>query len=495
MKKLSLERIIAAIGSRWFLIVVIATFAIGGAWLSLTLDALGGYDEGYHLFIISLYRDHLSPFITIQNPAYDVVGDVTRLPSYLYHYLMSWPFRGIALVVHDAHIQLFLLRLINVGIFAAGLLVYRRVLLLLGLGKAAANMSIFFIALIPLSVQLAATLSYDNLLFLVSGMTLYVFIRLVNDKKISYPMLASFVILGLLGPLVKYTFLPLYIPLFALVVLVFARRHGRKCFKLIGQATDAAFQKKKIAAIGLSLLVVLSLGLFVERYGVNALKYHALNPSCERLMSKERCAKYYVWQRNDSLLSQRNENQVDSDMFVYAGQWAKGMTTTPFYGHRIQDVDGSSLLGPLPIPTRTFQALAVIGVAVLLMAYGLLMQNKTRFYVLLTAYFYAVVLFMDNYHSYLTYHAPVATSGRYLLVVLPIFVGLSAYALKRLLARHRAIALGFGIVVLLLMLQGGGVLTDVMRGKASWFWDPHFYTINSTVKNIVDPFIKENDWL
>jgi len=125
----------------------------------------------------------------------------------------------------------------------------------------------------------------------------------------------------------------------------------------------------------------------------------------------------------------------------------------------------------------------------------LFLRDRVKRYVFLTAVFYAAILFIDNYHSYLTYHAPVATSGRYLLVALPLFVGFSAYAMYGIFRRYRTAMLGFGIVALLLMLQGGGVFTDIMRGRPSWFWNPQFYTVNSTVKSIIDPFIKENDWL
>jgi hypothetical protein len=495
IKKINLKSCVEIIGSRWFFIAVIAVFVLGAAWLALGLDAMGNYDEGYHLYIISIYKDHLSPIITTQNQAWDVVGDVTRLPSYLYHYLMSWPLKVIALFIGDAHMQVFVLRLINVGIFAAGLLAYRRVLLRIGLGKALANICILFVSLIPLTVQLAATISYDNLLFLVSGITLLVFIKLINEKKINYATLATFIILGLLGALVKYTFLPLYLPLFIFAAVTIIRRDGRNTFQRIGLAAQACFRQQQVVAVILSVLIVLSAGLFVERYGVNLVRYHSMSPNCEKLMSRDRCAKYYVWQRNDSLLASRNDNRIDSDIFVYAGQWVKGMSTTPFFPHRIQESYTTTLTGPLPIPVRTYQVLMVLGAVVMIMGFGILAQNRARLYLLLMGIFYTAVLFMDNYNSYLTYHAPVATSGRYLLIILPLFIGSSAYVLRNMLARYKTAYFGIGVVSILLMLQGGGAITDIVRSPPSWFWNPDLYTVNTTIKKVIDPFIKENDWL
>lgn len=55
------------------------------------------FDERLPLGIITLYAHHLSPFWQAQPAHADAFGAVFRDPSYLYHWLMSFPYRFVSI--------------------------------------------------------------------------------------------------------------------------------------------------------------------------------------------------------------------------------------------------------------------------------------------------------------------------------------------------------------------------------------------------------------
>ncbi|HXE10103.1 MAG TPA: hypothetical protein VN554_01620, partial [Verrucomicrobiae bacterium] len=121
-KQSSLARRTGAIlGSRRFFWVILALFVIQAAWIALSGLYPMAFDEDFHLGIIRLYAHHISPFWAGQPPGADAFGAVARDPSYLYHYLMSFPYRLSGLFTHDQTLQILWLRAINIALFTAGL--------------------------------------------------------------------------------------------------------------------------------------------------------------------------------------------------------------------------------------------------------------------------------------------------------------------------------------------------------------------------------------
>src|SRR3546814_2676398 len=79
---------------------------------------------------------------------------------------------------------------------------------------------------------------------------------------------------------------------------------------------------------------------------------------------------------------------------------------------------------------------------------------------------------VQRYGGYVTTGQPVALNGRYLL---PLFPGLGAVAAavyaklfeKLRLASYKPL---FAVAVLLLLSQGGGPLTYIVRSRDAWYW-------------------------
>src|SRR5665213_1904608 len=134
-------RCMAALGSPRFFNVILALLVLQAGWIALTGLYPMAFDEDFHLGIIRLYAHHLSPFWSSQPQGANMFGAVARDPSYLYQYLMSFPYRLISLFTRDQTIIVIWLRFINIGLFAGGLALFRRVLLKMGVGRAIVHYS------------------------------------------------------------------------------------------------------------------------------------------------------------------------------------------------------------------------------------------------------------------------------------------------------------------------------------------------------------------
>src|ERR1019366_5807076 len=119
--------------------IVLAFFAFESIWIAVSAAYPQAFDENFHLGLIQIYSHHWLPFLSGQPPHAYIYGVVARDPSYLYQYLMSFPYRFIALFTHRQIIQVILLRFINIGLFGIGLVLFRRILLRVGISRALAN--------------------------------------------------------------------------------------------------------------------------------------------------------------------------------------------------------------------------------------------------------------------------------------------------------------------------------------------------------------------
>ena len=87
---------------------------------------------------------------------------------------------------------------------------------------------------------------------------------------------------------------------------------------------------------------------------------------------------------------------------------------------------------------------------------------------------YTLVLFAQNYSAYTRLGEPVGIQGRYVLVLLPIIIGLACIALAQLISMGSAsarpgAALVAVMTLLLVLSQGGGVTTYLWAGDQGWW--------------------------
>src|SRR4051812_32904691 len=84
------------LSSRKFFYATIVLLVLESLWIALTARYPQPFDEQVHFGLIQLHAQSWLPFFTNQPTGADAYGAVVRDPSYLYHYLMSFPYRLLA---------------------------------------------------------------------------------------------------------------------------------------------------------------------------------------------------------------------------------------------------------------------------------------------------------------------------------------------------------------------------------------------------------------
>ncbi len=469
------RRITAFIGSKRFFWAIMALFVLEAAWIALSGRYPMAFDEDFHLGIIRLYAHHLSPFWDGHPPGVDSFGAVSRDPSYLYQYLMSFPYRLSSNVLF--------LRFINIGLFVASLPIYRKLLLKTGASRALVQACLAVFILIPIVPLLAAQINYDNLLLPLTALTLLLTVHfsqeLSRHKRINVKLLLLITSLGLLTSLVKYAFLPIF-----MVIIVFLAIRLWQ-----GRSSSLARMGRRSRWL-LVVLLVVSFGLFVQRYGYNVLYYHKPVPDCNEVLSVKRCSAYPPWNR-DYVLSQMKHDTGGTDSpLVFTADWFYGMWLRTFFA-----VDGPATnfqtRGPLILPgigAIVFVSSAALATVVTFKRLLRRYNAPTIWLFVSVTGIYAAVLWLNGYQSFLQTGRAVAINGRYLLPVMPLLLLLLALGVNEFLRRRQALKLVFAGTAIICLLWGGGALTYILRSNDTWYWpNQTVRDANHAVRNTLGP--------
>lgn len=478
--------------SRGFFWAIMLLFGMEAAWIAISARFPMAFDEDTHLGIIKLYAQQWSPLFAHQVPGPAPYGALTRDPSYLYHWLMSWPYRWLASWLSNQMLVVILLRFINIALFASGLVLFRKLMLRAKASAAIVHTTLLFFVLVPVVPLLAGQVNYDNLLMLLVPLNVLFALwfrdRLLKTKKCSAVLLLNTVSLGMLGSLVKFAYLPIFTAVVVYIMYVLWRFAGsmRKSADLWHRHWQVAPNVHKLSA---GAVFVVSLGLFLQMYGVNIVKYHNIIPQCGQVLRVERCMAYGPWARN-YLYAQNNTSHGGNPM-AFAGGWVWGMFDRSFFA-----INGPNGPAPYdnksPLPVISMAAIGVFGLgALLLWRYRrqVFFGNAVLNLMLFVSGIYLVALVGRNYHDYWQLGHLVAINGRYLvLIMLPILLAM-ALAYRQFLSRQQAAVLL--VVVYLLFLQGGGTVTFIYSSNAYWYWpgSPWVQRLNERAQQIIRPFI------
>ncbi|HSX35405.1 MAG TPA: hypothetical protein VLH84_00550 [Patescibacteria group bacterium] len=480
------------LASRVFFRIVLGFFVFEAAWVAVSSLYPMAFDEEFHLGIIKIYSHHLLPFLGSQPASANVFGPVQHDPSYLYHYLMSFPYRLIALFVHSQMVQIIFLRLIDVGLCTLGLVLFARFMRRAGLSAALSNVALTLFVLIPIVPLLAGQINYDNLLIpVVAGvglLTLTVRDQL-RARTINVKTLIVLVVLCLLGSLIKYAFLPIFAAVFLYLVweLHAAFRRSRRA---LGRALVAGYRAcSGRLKIGLAAAFIVVFGLFAQRYVVNVFSYHAAIPDCAAVLSDDACESYGPWAR-DNMYAQ-TKGYVDPNPIGYTYNWLQGLHYRLFFM-----ISGSTNhytnYPPLVLPSAAFVVIGVFG-SMAMLFYGRQAFRGQRAMLFLVGLvgLYLAALWVEDFREYLKTGAVVAVNGRYLLpVLLPaaVVVGRSMSVALKDLPR---IKLAAATVAVVLFLQGGGLFSYILRSDPSWYWPNNQPVVdaNNAARSAISPFI------
>jgi hypothetical protein len=268
-----------------------------------------------------------------------------------------------------------------------------------------------------------------------------------------------------------------------IVIVRHFRRHGS------GELRTAWRQQisklKKMSLIGYAVILLVAGGLFLQRYGVNAVRYHNPIPDCGQVLTVAECEQYAPWGR-DYRWSADNEGHPRDSVLTYSNTWIKHLMRELFFAVYAAFIGNSTIVGYWgedPIPTLKVTAWVILITGAILSCFYArrLWRFDSLRLLFIVSLVYTLALFYQNYKMYLHVNVAVAIHGRYVLPVIPFFLVWFLLAARELLRdaarfwpairqRTGVIQLAVFAILMLLTLQGGGISTHLVRGDDKWYW-------------------------
>ncbi len=490
-----LDKLSLFFASNAFFYGTLAVLTLMSTWVAISSLYPMAFDEEFHLGLIKIYAELWNPFSVVQAPEAAVFGSITTDPSYLFHYLMSFPYRLLAAVTTSETAIVITLRMMNVVMFVLSLVLYRKVLLRAKLSPALVHVVMALFILIPVVPLLAGQINYDNLLMLIVAGVFWLVLMIREQLRAKRQLPAKqaywLIILLLIASVVKYAFLPIAAGavIYVIYEIFYASRANKKMFTQFIRDTQ---KLSRLLKAGLVFCGIISVVLFSQRYVVNLVRYHDPVPDCAAVISIEECSQYGPWGR-DYRYSQKNTGQdLRSPVGYTATHWAWGMWHRLFFT-LAGPTNGYATRNQLPIPATTTIIISAVGV-VLLLVYSRTLFRQYPIFVLFTlvSLCYVAALWLQVYQLYVYTGRPVAINGRYLIPLLPALGVMCAAAYVRFfnqtgLRRYKGL---FATLIIVLFLQGGGFITYIVKSEPRWYW-PNSFTqdTNQKLQNVLKPVI------
>ncbi len=468
-------RVLKVINSRGFFWFVIGFFIFEAAWIALTAAYPQAFDEQFHFGLIKIYSYHLSPFLTKQPAGGNAYGAVARDPSYLYHYLMSFPYRLIELFTKQQTYQVITLRFIDIFLFAHGLVLFKKILIRAKVSAGYANLAILIFALIPIVPQLAGQINYDDLLFPLVAFICLLSFKLIDEiKKLKPQFRTVFILLitAILTSLVKYAFLPIFLAIICFFVFYLLWTYRTK-LKTISSNFISSFKTESLVLKTVLILgLILSVFMFAQRDIVNLIDYHTVDPNCSSVLSVNQCKAYSAWyadyERHVNVLAKHIK--PSSNFFVYIFEWLYWVWYRLFFA-----VNGPASnftnYPPLPVPCAVALVIGLFGIiAAIKFRKELFKDNPYSTLMIIASAFYVIALILQGYSTY-RYTATLENmNGRYLLPVLLLTGAVFVKAFSLAFRKYNHLKVIIACVIVLMFLEGGGILTYIIRSDNTWYF-------------------------
>lgn len=499
-KKRSLEalsrRIVALFASEWFWRAMLSLFVVQAVYIALVGRFSMAFDEHFHLKAIQEYAKVLFPWQVTQPAGPAELSAFTADGSYLYHYLMSFPYRLIQLITSSQTGQIVLMRLMDVGIVVAGKQLFRRLLRELGTSRAASHVILAFVMLMPMAPFMAGQLTYDALFFTLVGFSMLLFVRLLRtvreQKMLALPLTAWTVTVVLTTLQVKYAFFPAALGAggYVLGYLAWLTYKKQMRWQKLWPSWKLSLQT---GAGALSVGAMLLTGvLFVQRYGMNYIQYGSLVPECSDVLGHERCLGFAPYGRDAEIRENEWYKSISAEQKrEYVGVWYEKMIYESYFATGPKELNYPTA-DPMRVPYTAGRILAAIGVLVLVVGGWRIMARGGAYAQLLfaTVATYVLFLFAKNYGAFLATAVPLSIHGRYVLPFLPLAGYLVYLGLKPLAqtTRTRTIAALVVSGLLTASLWGGGITTYIVRSNDAWYWQAA-QPVSRLVRSAVWPLV------
>lgn len=470
------RRLIDMFGKSWFFIATLVLFAINTLWLILSSNLLP-FDEYYHIGIIRFYSHQWSPFVSWQSPEMGLYGDVTRLPSYLYQYLMSFPYKFFDLFTNSETLIIIGLRLINLALVIVGILLFRKLFERAKVPKLVINLATLVFVATPIVPLLAAQNNYDNLMFMLTPIVLIYAYKSVTEK-LSLVNLLWLAIFGMLATLTKHNFIVIFGAVVLYVITVLVLEHKKDIF---GQLAKSISESRRASLI-VSIVFVIVLGLFFERFGVNAIRYHQVKVDCARVQPVELCQQYSPWRRNQTALATIPDEPLYGGPITFTSHWVTELMRGYYAifaniipnNLNVPDPYGEYVLKRLlPLPISIGYVFLITGIIALIINFKKLWHKNVLTQLTLVASGALIIsLWIFNYAFYVKYGRAYAIQARYILPMLLPMIVLLVTALYEVCKARSMNWIKYVLVVLLLAYcLSGGVVGWIIKSNDNWYWN------------------------
>jgi len=488
-------KILRVLRSPQFFAAILILFFIESAWIAISAAYPMVFDENAHFTVIQAYAHHLNPFFPTHSTLMDSSGAVSRNPSFLYRWLMSFPYRIISWATGDQMMQVIDLRFLNIFMFGGALILFRKLLLKTKVSEAIINVALLFFVMAPVVPLLAGQVNYDNLVMLVTAgallMTVNITETITRTRQLPIARCIWLLTLCLLGSLVQFEFLPIFAAIVFWLGWQSFRAFRRQPAVLIQQFAQGWQQTSRGRKLFITIPFVIAFGVFTAMYGVNLVRYHDLTPQCGQVLTVQQCSTNGTWVRNQVALA--HKGQIDANPVRFGASWTYRMFLSMFYTSSGGASAQANYLSINPLPLIFFAALGVFGagVALIVRYHRALFEGYEHLtFLLFASMLYTVALWFRNYHDFATLGIKIAINGRYLFpIALPCMV-LIALAFRQFLGDRERLRTGLLVVVFVLFLQGGGALTYIFYSNDHWYWQNSVPVhLNQTAQQLLKPFI------
>lgn len=483
-------------GTNKFFVLILVLFLVQAGWVAFSSLYPMAFDEDTHLGIIRFFASNPNPFFTTQPSDLNQYGPVVGEVSYLYRYVMTLPWHVITGLTDNFMTQVVAMRFINVAFFAGGLAIFWRTFLLAINNKVIANLTVLLVTLTPITAQLAGQINYDNLFFLLMAAMVFLAQRVLlslKTSKIKANHLILFISTGLLGSLVKYTFLPIFVALvFYLAWNIYRTFYkNKKAIKTeLSSTFNALTMVKRFALVG---LLVISFGLFAQRYGGNIINYGTFTPDCVSVIGQENCESYSIYRRG-VIYEQSKPATFNKNPLYFSYVWLRHMELNlmsvlngPHSGYAIGR--------PLFLPYLGSVIFSVSGIILSVYFWRRLIKSHLYKMTIFISLFYCGLLWILNYSSYLDVGRRVAVQGRYLVPLLPLLYFIFFIALRQVFLHVPKIRLGLTSLIVACFIYGGGALTFILHSDHAWYWpNSTVNSMNESVQKVLRPIIPDSEY-
>lgn len=435
------------------------------------------FDEDFHMGLIKIYASSWLPYGIEHTRDMATYGAATADASYLWHYILSFPYRLMGLLGWNERVVVTVLRIVNVATAVASLFVYRKVLIEARMGKATSNFTIALFTLIPILPILAGQVNYDNPLLLLIGLTFLLALRWYKDFKetgnIPIKQTYLLIIVVLFASPIKYTYLPIAagVAMWLVAILIINRKKiaWHKQWRHLTKQTKSLPAQIKLLGIILFLLG----SFFSAHYATNYFTYGSLTPSCDEVFDDQACLNYGPWNRNRYLSQHLSPDFHPVSFREYlVGIWIPDMAErlTFAVAGPTNDYDTKE---PLPNLLGSLAILCGIGCVGALVMIRRVLRNPFMILTLFTSVLYLALLSFRLYGSYKLTGEPVAINGRYLLPLLPPIIATLICATVWLTTKlhiHKYLPVIASAILATLIFSGGGILTYIILAEPQWYW-------------------------